>query len=675
LSFLPKLIPAFIDKNNMMTANKAHYVLLFILCISYVANGSWAPVNPLREDSLGSISSTSQRVELGNNGRRMAVATSDNSIAIYDLDDEYHMSWKLAVNLNGVSGKHFSLSPDGQFLASRHESNAKQVQVWEILQSNENTVSSSSGNNGNIPSVAASATATTTIKNIGTLWCIADGEHIKLGQTSTRLYLSMSCETYLSNRGKVQFFVRDLSSSDSTSNAWNTFLPSLVGRNTGDMFGAAVSIAEAPSQYSPYSFRVAIGCPGFNENQGLVLIYTASDTTSTGWEQMGDDLTGKKIGEAFGSTLDISGDVNGQPFLLVGSPGWMKDKSIGSGLVRLYHWRKPASSFRAPRRWTLVGDPMTGPNNGIRFGSVVMISRNAERVAIAVSTIEGRYVAVYERQSYDSWGQIVNNVIFSGQNSSNDEMNQFFALNDQGSMVSTAMSEGTVQAFFDSSSFCGIPDLETPNTDDVTVMVQEVSVFETLLDRLTCRNGDDLIGDRNLCSEQSVFIRGEYQACLEKKLSITDSPSMVPSSSPTGGPTTSPSGSPSGKPSSSPSSAPSDSPSELPSGNNFPSSAPLDSPTKSAAPSASPSAAASANQMEGPTTSPIVNPTTAPSTVQATTFGFPARTIIPLATNKDTASTSPPTALDELNESATSKIAGTSTAALVVALIVVVLCG
>ena len=657
----------------MMTANTAQYVLLFILCISYVANGSWAPANPLREDSLASISSTSQRVELGDNGRRMAVATSDNSIAIYDLDDEYHMSWKLAVNLNGVSGKHFSLSPDGQFLASRHESNAKQVQVWEIMQSNENTESSSSGNNGNVTSMVA-ATATTTIKNIGTLWCIADGEHIKLAQTSTRLYLSMSCETYLSNRGKVQFFVRDLSSSDSSSNAWNTFLPSLIGRNTGDMFGSAVSIAEAPSQYSPYSFRVAIGCPGFNQNQGLVLIYTASDTTSTGWEQMGDDMTGRKIGEAFGSTLDISGDVNGQPFLLVGSPGWKNEKSIGSGLVRLYHWRKPASSFRAPRRWILVGDPMAGPNNGIQFGSTVMISRNSERVAIAISTVEGRYIAVYERQSYDAWGQIVNNVIFSGKIASNGAMNQFFALNDQGSMVVTAMSDGTVQASLDSSSFCGIPDLEAPNTDDVTGMAQEVSVFETLLDRQTCRNGDDLIGDKNLCSEQSVFVRGEFQACSEKKLSITDSPSIVPSSSPTEVPTISPSESPSGKHSSSPSSAPSGSPSKLPSGKFFPSHAPSDNPTKSPAPSASPSASPSANRTEGPTASPIVNPTTAPTIVQATTLGFPARTIVPLATDKDTASTSPPTALDELNESATSKIAETSTAALVVALIVVVLC-
>ena len=658
----------------MMTANTAQYVLLFILCISYVANGSWAPANPLREDSLASISSTSQRVELGDNGRRMAVATSDNSIAIYDLDDEYHMSWKLAVNLNGVSGKHFSLSPDGQFLASRHESNAKQVQVWEIMQSNENTESSSSGNNGNVTSMVAAATATTTIKNIGTLWCIADGEHIKLAQTSTRLYLSMSCETYLSNRGKVQFFVRDLSSSDSSSNAWNTFLPSLIGRNTGDMFGSAVSIAEAPSQYSPYSFRVAIGCPGFNQNQGLVLIYTASDTTSTGWEQMGDDMTGRKIGEAFGSTLDISGDVNGQPFLLVGSPGWKNEKSIGSGLVRLYHWRKPASSFRAPRRWILVGDPMAGPNNGIQFGSTVMISRNAERVAIAISTVEGRYIAVYERQSSDAWGQIVNNVIFSGKIASNGAMNQFFALNDQGSMVVTAMSDGTVQASLDSSSFCGIPDLEAPNTDDVTGMAQEVSVFETLLDRQTCRNGDDLIRDKNLCSEQSVFVRGEFQACSEKKLSITDSPSIVPSSSPTEVPTISPSESPSGKHSSSPSSAPSGSPSKLPSGKFFPSHAPSDNPTKSPAPSASPSASPSANRTEGPTASPIVNPTTAPTIVQATTLGFPARTIVPLATDKDTASTSPPTALDELNESATSKIAETSTAALVVALIVVVLC-
>lgn len=166
-----------------------------------------------------------------------------------------------------------------------------------------------------------------------------------------------------------------------------TFLPNLKGRNDGDRFGTAVSIAEASSPYSGYSFRVAIGCPGYNENQGLFLIYTSSDITSSGWEQMGNDLTGSKVGEGFGSTLDMSDNVNGQPFLLVGSPEWKKEGVVGVGLACLYNWLRPKSSLRAPRRWKRVGNPMRGPYNSIQFASSVIISRNTERVAIAVSTM------------------------------------------------------------------------------------------------------------------------------------------------------------------------------------------------------------------------------------------------------------------------------------------------
>jgi len=94
-------------------------------------HGSWVSVNPLLEASLATISSAPHRVELSDNGQQMAEGT-ENLIAIYDLKNNFPMSWKLAGSLSGTSGKYFSLSPDGRFLASRYD--AEQVKVWEIME-------------------------------------------------------------------------------------------------------------------------------------------------------------------------------------------------------------------------------------------------------------------------------------------------------------------------------------------------------------------------------------------------------------------------------------------------------------------------------------------------------------------------------------------------------------
>ena len=542
------------------------FFLFQCICFDqYDVKASWVPLNPLYMPSTATFSVNLQTIQLGKSGRRMAVGLSNNSITIYDLvtipanNDKNLTAWIFAANLNGISGVHFSLSPDGQFLASRHHSIAKQVQVWEIISSKNHDEDSEEEHSSQGVIKSKLRRSTERFEMLGTFWCVADGQTVKLGQTRSKLFLAMSCETWSSNRGMVQVFVRDLSEPSNNSAAWDDSFPSLEGSNDGDLFGTALSIAEAPSHYSDYEFRLAISSPGYNYDQGLVRIYTASYANSSGWGQMGGDLTGSKIGERFGATIDMSGNINDQPFVIVGSPGWkgtadylnltntgdfVSDEeslgSLGTGLVRLYHWRKSDFSFRAPHRWTLVGEPMPGRNIGDQFGSTVAISRTGERIVIAASLIKssnensnevdhcGGYIGIYERESFHSWGKVVNDVItYSGFPC--DDINQCLSSNDNGSMITTALSNGTVRAFIDDSPFCSSSTTEKAQTnvnDDISSILLN---FEMLLDRQTCRKSDALVETRKSCLQQSVYMRGEYRACFWQNTSITHVPPMFPS--------------------------------------------------------------------------------------------------------------------------------------------------
>lgn len=557
---------------NNMTRDKMKFIIFFFLQYIYFdqygVDGSWVPLNPLHMPYPPTSTAHIQRIELGNDGRRIAVGSSNNSITVYDLisvpaqSNDFLTTWEFTAHVSGVSGVHFSLSPNGQFLASRHQFNAKQVQVWEILNSDSqggNLTTHKEGDSylGILQSKVFRLTEN--VESIGTFWCVADGKSVKLGQAGSKLYLTMSCETWLSNRGKVQVFVRDLSLPGNSSSAWDTSFPSLEGRNADDLFGSALSIAEAASHHSGYEFRLAVSSPGYNNNQGLVQIYTASYTLSSGWDQMGDDLVGSHIGERFGATLDISGNINDQPFLIVGSPGWKRTadnfhlthrddlvgdeeilESLGTGLVRLYHWRKSASTFGAPRRWILVGKPMIGRNDGDQFGSSVMISQSGERIAIAASPIKNKYknsfaayhprgyLAVYERESFYSWGKAVNDVItFAHDRFPCHQISQCLALNNRGSMIMVTLTNGTVGAYVDDMPFCSIDTTQDPQTTVDNNVSSAIVDLEALLDRQTCRKSDTLIQSRSLCLEQSFYKRGKYQACLWRSAPITLFPPTV----------------------------------------------------------------------------------------------------------------------------------------------------
>mmetsp|Transcript_40317 Transcript_40317/g.43745 ORF Transcript_40317/g.43745 Transcript_40317/m.43745 type:complete len:283 (-) Transcript_40317:81-929(-) len=236
--------------------------------------------------------------------------------------------------------------------------------------------------------------------------------------------------------------------------------------------------------------------------------------------------------------------------------------------------------------------------------------------------------------------------------SDNIDSQPFLLFHDQGTMVVTIMSE-VLQAFLDDAPFCCVP--------------QEVSVFRTLLMQDTCRDGDDLVENKTVCSEQSVFKNGEFQACSWNSISITDSPTTaVPSNVPSSAPAIAPSIELSMVPSIDTSSFLS---MEIATG---PSIVPALNDMISVVPTAAPTAQLAAYGSLVPTSS-SVKPSSQPfmpATIESVySSEVEGDSIIPLATNKDSGSTDSLAGNPSISSTENLGVAGS-----IVGLIVVALC-
>lgn len=520
---------------------------------------SWLPI--LQQNAANNATAFYSKLEFARNGRRLA-AGSDSHIVIYDIDTSDYPIWQQSslLHLDSDEGtSSFSMSEDGRFLAVKSTPNL--IQVWEIIEPSE---SEKQSHNSQKPA-----------KRVGDdVWApCPDGiSTIRLLQAGENLYLLLACPSYLANRGNVQVLKFSLEVSFGTvatnKAIWQTFLPSLKGRHTGDRFGDAIAVTAAPSSTSKQIFRLAVSSPGFNNRQGLVQIFTAFND-NVGWKQQGDDLSGEIIGERFGASIAIS--EGEQPYVLIGSPEWKKPESddepvlnlpFGRGIVRLYHWR--SAQFRAPKQWIELEDAsIQGENEDEQFGSAVSITRSGERLAIVGGKIDNSKpanVRIYERNSYSTLK--TEDIGMFRKKPNNSYHSPTFAFNDQGSLVAIVSTSGDVQTFVDSSPFCKVPDGKEGETE----------IWELFLNRDTCRLKETLITDLQMCSKAFVLFGEETTlTCSWESISITDAPSFQPSSHPTAGPTRKPSQIPTQHPSTSPtlqvSAAPSIYPSNYPTHN------------------------------------------------------------------------------------------------------------
>jgi hypothetical protein len=484
----------------------------------------WFPIDLPTEDNKGDGGKSAKpTVELANEGRRLAVASS-NSITIYDITilDTALPTWtkksQIQASYSDVdNGRLMSMSSDGRFLATQWSLN--QVKVWEI---------------GSVDFQRNNSTQYTNDLNSTALQVGGDGvwilceegiSSLKLEQVKSSLYMAVGCESYLYSRGKVHTFDLSLEESSSSYDTWQTFLPSLKGRNSGDMFGATIAVVGAPSDHSNRVFRLSVGSPGYNFRQGLAQVFDAIDD-GTGWVQIGDDLTGSSLGEQFGTSLDLS--AGEQPFLVVGSLWWTdpEDHSKSkptSGNVQLYHWR--SKYFENPwssKEWALVDNSQLakiGDDN--EFGRTVVISRDGNRIAI----LSQRHLAVFERQSFNSVGRLVNDMIYTNNDEIDGSWGRAVALSRHGSLLATLTANGSIRTFLDTSGFCVVP--------RGSLAAEQTNVLESFLERQTCRFKDEILDTKETCSQAVRYLGGTWEQCSwEDNLSLTTHPTANPSSVP-----------------------------------------------------------------------------------------------------------------------------------------------
>jgi hypothetical protein len=507
--------------------------LFFSLSCSFVA--SWEPLGAamLPRGMSGSV------VDMSEDGRRIAVGApdGDGSVLLYELDFSGN-AWNLLVEIRGNPDEGFgdalSLSPDGLLVAvRRHHVTPNAVSVYQIFRSHYHPIG---------PIVP----------------CPDNGTEVNLGQATldhhlgSEYYLLVSCEDFEDRRGMVQAYKLD-SGTGNRSVKWIPFLPTLTGASPGDRFGFALALVEAPSALvAPgNTLRIAISSPYRASKRGAVQVFAADNSTS--WRKIGNDLVGNQVGELFGSALAMSSTT--QPYLVIGSPMKRLESEFNPhGMVQLFHWRSSAPGEMST--WQPVGAPLVGLSDRDSFGHAVAMTRDGGRLAAtSVKHDSNRgYVMVFERKASDSW-RLVGSPKYG--TTHGKELGASVSLNSVGSVVAAVPLRGadvssgtaTVYTWVDENPFCQVP-------ETVAYFDSNSSVLDAFLDRLTCRDGLDLIDDDDSCVSSRVFRNGQWQPCEWESRSfiLSANPSENPSSSsqieaiPTIGPSVVMSLTPSGSP-------------------------------------------------------------------------------------------------------------------------------
>ena len=233
---------------------------------------------------------------------------------------------------------------------------------------------------------------------------------------------------------------------DSTSTSWQQLGDDIDGENANDQSGMSVDL-------SSNGLIVAIGAKeGAANSAGQVRVYQY-DSTSTSWQQLGDDIDGENAGDENGMSVALSS--NGL-IVAIGAPG-NDGVANNAGHTRVYEYDSTSAS------WQQLGDDIDGENVNDRFGSSVALSSDGTIVAIGASRNDGvannaGHTRVYEYDSTSaSWQQLGDDI--DGENV-NDHFGSSVALSSDGTIVAVsaifggaAMFAGHVRVYeYDSTS-------------------------------------------------------------------------------------------------------------------------------------------------------------------------------------------------------------------------------
>ena len=230
----------------------------------------------------------------------------------------------------------------------------------------------------------------------------SDGSRVAIGAPYNDGVISIDgVQTTLGEQGQVRVY--QLSGS-----SWTRIGQDIQGESRGDYSGWSVSLSSDGS-------RVAIGAPyndgsipdGRTLNSGHVRVYQLS--SSSGWQQLGEDIDSEYRGGFSGHSVSLSSDGNR---VAIGEPysGGNEIHLYRSGRVRVYQWSGSS--------WTQIGQDILGESISDQSGWSVSLSSDGSILAIgtrfAERDIQGNpagHVRVYKLSSSSGWQQLGEDIV------------------------------------------------------------------------------------------------------------------------------------------------------------------------------------------------------------------------------------------------------------------------
>lgn len=267
----------------------------------------------------------------------------------------------------------------------------------------------------------------------------------------------------------------------------------IQGQQTGGWFGYSVALDIDYRHWIPGQF--AVSSPFANQGRGMVRIFEVSPDRKDMFHILSqEDLIGE---ENFGFSIAYSSRV-----LAVGHPA-MKNGGISFHQLNSY------------QEWVSLGD-FSGTEEG-KLGDVVGISTDGQKAAVSVinTTTSSTLAQFYHRSVTSPFQQVE---LIHG----NDRLGMSgmaLAISGPGSLLVSSSVEGKVQAFVDTSPFCG-----KGGSGDLT----------TFIERNSCRNDSGGLVSKDACSLTLGSVGTKFFICEWHERLSTESPTATPSSSPTG---------------------------------------------------------------------------------------------------------------------------------------------
>ena len=275
----------------------------------------------------------------------------------------------------------------------------------------------------------------------------SDGSRVAIGEP-----YSGGNEIHPFNSGRVRVY-------QWSGSSWTQIAQDILGESISDQSGWSVSLSSDGSILAigtRFAERDIEGAPA-----GHVRVYKLS--SSSGWQQLGEDIVGEAGGDQSGHSVSLSSDGSR---VAIGAPS-NRDNGNLSGHVRVY--QLSGSS------WTQLGEDIDGEFEGDQSGHSVSLSSDGSRVAIGAPYAENPVIPPDELASFEN-GRV--------------RVYQLGTITDGTSSTTTIPPIGTDTCNCGSVNFPASGNLIINNTEypllhSYTAYVGQEQTFSTVIDRIS----------------------------------------------------------------------------------------------------------------------------------------------------------------------------------------------